>query len=80
MTKLSNEYGISKNQKIEILKKYGYKQNDVTKTILGLEVWYNPDIPMSLSASKHKIEGRDFDCYKTESSWVKFIQDKLNIV
>jgi len=72
---LSNELGISKNRKIEILNQMGYIQNQTMKT-MGVEVWTPKSSELTLSSVKSFINGSELDYFETEDSFIDFIKLK----
>ena len=82
MANLSNELGISKNRKIEILKENNYVENPVMKMMFG-EVcynWRNPKSPTTIEMSDvyKTIKESELDYFETEGSFRDFIKSKLN--
>ena len=75
MSNLSNELGISKNRKIEILLEMGYVQNQAMKN-MGAEVWTPKSSELSISSTKSYINGNDLGYFETESSFIDFIKNK----
>lgn len=78
---LSNELGISKNRKIEILKENNYVENPVMKMMFG-EVcynWRNPKSPTTIEMSDvyKTIKESDLDYFETEGSFRDFIKSKI---
>jgi hypothetical protein len=74
MTNLSNELGISKNQKIQILSKMGYTENSIIK---GL--YTNKSKELSLAGTKHWIKETDLDSsFVSEQAFKDFVTYKLN--
>ena len=82
MKKATNELGISKNQKIEILKQNNYKLNPVMKMMFGENVftWTNPKSPTTIEMDDvyKTIKESDLDDFETEGSFRDFIKSKLN--
>jgi hypothetical protein len=82
MANLSNELGISKNRKLEILKENNYVANPVMKMMFGEECynWRNPKAPTSIEMSDvyKTIKESDLDYFETEGSFRDFIKSKLN--
>jgi hypothetical protein len=74
MANLSNEFGISKNRKIEILLEMGYSENSIIK---GL--YTNKSKELSLGGTKHWFQNTELDSYFfSDDNFRDFVIYKLN--
>jgi hypothetical protein len=74
MANLSNEYGISKNRKIEILLEMGYSENSLIK---GL--YTNKSKELSLGGTAHWFQSTELDSYFfSDDNFRDFVRYKLN--
>ena len=74
MGNLSNELGISKNRKIEILLEMGYTENSIIK---GL--YTNKSKELSLAGTKHWIKENHIDSsFGSDRMFIDFVKYKLN--
>jgi len=73
MANLSNELGISKNRKIEILLEMGYTENSIIK---GL--YTNKSKELSLGGTKHWFQNTELDsCFFSDDAFRDFVNYKL---
>jgi hypothetical protein len=74
MANLSNELGISKNRKIEILLEMGYSENSIIK---GL--YTNKNKELSLGGTAHWFQSTELDSYFfSDDNFRDFVRYKLN--
>jgi hypothetical protein len=74
MANLSNEFGISKNRKIEILLEMGYSENSLIK---GL--YTNKSKELSLAGTSHWVNQNELDsCFFSDDTFKHYLTLKLN--
>lgn len=74
MANISNELGISKNRKIEILLEMGYSENSIIK---GL--YTNKSKELSLSGTKHWFSETELNSsFFSDNNFKDFVKRKLN--
>jgi hypothetical protein len=72
MANLSNELGISKNQKVEILLEMGYKLNPI------VQVYVPINGELSLSGTKAWINDTELEsCFISKQSFIDWVKYKL---
>ncbi len=74
MANLSNEFGISKNRKIEILLEMGYSENSIIK---GL--YTNKSKELSLAGTSHWVNQHELDSsFFSDDTFKHYLTLKLN--
>ena len=76
MENLSNELGISKNRKIEILTEMGYRRNSIIK-----DLFFNPSKELSPKGTKHWIYENELDSlFVSDRAFIDWVNYKLNLI